>query len=348
MCFYSTRTGDRRNRQSVAISPRAGLLLEMYDAEESVFNQSLSAFRLGDYKLIRGPVRDDNYYYESSTNKINCSHVSLGSMVIETIVDLNDFLFGKGQSDTLNIMMAHLWMPDLITLTDTWFPAPTAYINQRNGAIGEEDAGHHEATDLRLYNIAMDPCERYNLAGDPQYAAIIAAIDQEVSAIAAHRPHVLPLDVQLDISLGGAWSKHHVSGDCDINPSIPKEHCRFTHSWVPDVSADDYTARAHTRNGTVLCTLCTFLAIVQRVLNCPAFLPLTDHTALLPCHCYRIGRRSDGPEGTDGDRRVHEMAHVEDGAALWHLRAGPCGHCGGDLDDRQDHDASGLRFTAVD
>jgi hypothetical protein len=201
------------------------VLLEMYSPEESVFNQSLSAYRLGDYKLIRGTVRDDNYYYESATNRINSSHPSLGSVLVERLIDLCDAVFGKGQCDTINIVIVHVWMPDIIALTDRWLPSAAA---QR---IPDE------SSDFRLYNIVRDPCEQTNLAGDPQYASIIAAIDQETASIAAHRRHVLPLDLQLDISLGGAWSKHHVSGDCSDNPAIKPRHCRFTHSWVPDVSS---------------------------------------------------------------------------------------------------------------
>jgi hypothetical protein len=224
--------GDQSNRQSVAVSPRAGLLVEMYAAEESVFNQSLAAYRLGDYKLIKGTVRDDNYYLESTNNKINCSHVSIGSQVIETVIDLFDTVFGKGQSDTVNIIMVHMWLHDLIVFTDALFPRSTQYLQTTAAA----DTAAHEATDLRLYNIAADPCEKVNLARDPQYASIIAAIEAELASITANRPPSLPIDLQIDISLGGQWSKHHVGGDCSSNPTIKPAHCRFTHSWVADVS----------------------------------------------------------------------------------------------------------------
>jgi hypothetical protein len=219
----------------VAVSPRAGLLVEMYSADESVFNQSLSAYRLGDFKLIKGTVRDDNYYFESTNNKINCSHVSIGSQLIETVIDLFDNVFGKGQSDTVNIIMVHMWLHDLITFTDALFPRSTQYL-QTTAA----DTAAHETTDLRLYNIAADPCEKVNLAGDLQYASVIAAIEKELSAIAANRPPSLPIDLQLDISLGAQWSKHHVGGDCSGNAAIKPSHCRFTHSWVADVSTCIY------------------------------------------------------------------------------------------------------------
>jgi hypothetical protein len=230
--------GDEQNRYTVAISPRAGLLIEMYGAEESVFNQSLSAYRLGDYKLIKGTVRDDNYYFESTTNRINSSHVSIGSQLIEGVIDWFDYLFGKGQSDTVNIIMVHMYLHDLVAFTDAVFPRSTRRMQTMVGSTADHSGGvgEHENTDIRLYNIVRDPCERVNLAADPQYAPVIAAIEAEISDIAAHRPPMLPLDLQLDISLDAAWSKHHVPGDCSANPAIKAKHCRFTHSWVPDVS----------------------------------------------------------------------------------------------------------------
>jgi hypothetical protein len=226
-------TGDDRNTNAVSPSPRAGVLLEMYSDEESVFHESLSAYRLGDYKLIRGTVRDDNYYYESTNNRVNSSRVTMGSAVIERAVDLCDATLGKGPCDTLSLIMVHMWMPKFIAFFERLFPEGAPAVS----AVNATNHGQHEATNLRLYNIARDPCERVNLAGDPQYASIIAAIDKETAKIAAHRRHVLPLDVQLDISLGGEWAKYHVAGDCSANPAIAPEHCRFTHSWVHDVSA---------------------------------------------------------------------------------------------------------------
>jgi hypothetical protein len=267
------------------------VLLEMYSPEESVFNQSLSAYRLGDYKLIRGTVRDDNYYYESTTNRINSSHPSLGSVLVERLIDLCDAVFGKGQCDTINIVIVHVWMPDIIALTDRWLPSAAA---QR---------APHETSDFRLYNIVRDPCEQTNLAGDPQYASIIAAIDQETANIAAHRRHVLPLDLQLDISLGGAWSKHHVSGDCSANRAIKPRHCRFTHSWVPDVSS---------QVPPMLSLLLRGQCIWSR---------LTGFN-----HIINPGGGPHGAGWPDGDGRVPAVPRLEGTAPAGHRGAGPRRH----------------------
>ena len=236
--------------------PRAGMLLELYTSEESVFNQSLSSYRLGDYKLIRGSVRDHNYYFESSSNKINSSHNSVGSYVIETIIDAQDYWFGKGQSDTLNIVLAHMWLHDLIVLTDWLFPYSTAWLQTTNTTeLFDEEVetdhstttgttattgssnNHHPSELIQLFNIVEDPCEHHNLARDPKYASIISTIDQELQSIMEHRPPMLPLHLQLDISTGGQWSRSHVTGDCSGNLGIKPDECRFTHSWVADVSS---------------------------------------------------------------------------------------------------------------
>ena len=217
--------------QHNAVSPRSGFLVEMYFANESVFDQSLVSYRLGDYKLIQGSVRDSNYYYESSNNRVNSSHLSLGAYVAESIIEWQDYLFGKGPSDTLNIVVIHMLMFDWIAFADWLYPL------RQNPPPHQNSVAHSEhSTTLRLYNIIHDPCEAFNLAEDPAYASTIAAIQKELDQVAAHRPALLPLDLQIDISHGSVWSKSHVPGDCSTNPDIKPEHCRFTHSWVADVS----------------------------------------------------------------------------------------------------------------
>jgi hypothetical protein len=193
-------------------SPRKGFLVEMYTAEESTFNQTLMSYRLGAYKLIRGMVRDSNYYAESSGAFLNCSHPTYSSKLIELTIEAMDYLFGKGPSDTLNIMLGHMFLHDLLSITD-----------------------HKPEPVLALYNIDEDPCERNNLAADPALAGVVREIDAELERIIATRAHSLHMELQLDISLGHDWAKTHVPGDCSTNPNIKPEHCRFTHSWVPDV-----------------------------------------------------------------------------------------------------------------
>lgn len=222
-----------RDDKAHSTSPRNSVLLEYYDSTESVFNQTLAAHRVGDYKLILGTVRDENYYFESTDNKVNSSHPSLGSHVIETIVDALDYFCGQGQSDTLNIVLVHMYMHDVVAMTDRFFPR----VPQMD--VRALPAPEHPPTDgslqKRLYNVARDPCERVNLAADPQYASIIAEIEEQIAEISRHRPPTLPMDLQLDISGGGPWHKTHKKGDCSADPSISEARCLFTHSWVPDV-----------------------------------------------------------------------------------------------------------------
>ena len=221
---------DDALQHHTAASPRDGFLVEMYFANESVFNQTLVSYRQGDFKLIEGSVRDVNYYYESSTNRINSSHLSLGSHLIESVVEWQDYLFGKGQSDTLNIMLVHVVMYDLIRIADYIYPLKSPVVHP-----SVENEGGLHGSQLRLYNVVKDPCETINLADDPHYAPTIASIRAELAAIAARRPPLLPLDQQIDISRGSLFDKSHVPGNCSADPSIKPEHCRFTHSWVADV-----------------------------------------------------------------------------------------------------------------
>ncbi|CAM9421039.1 unnamed protein product, partial [Ectocarpus fasciculatus] len=52
-------------------------LLEMYDAKDFIYNESLVSYLLGDMKLIEGVIRDPMYYYESERDCINSTDTSL-------------------------------------------------------------------------------------------------------------------------------------------------------------------------------------------------------------------------------------------------------------------------------
>lgn len=51
---------------SESTEPRKEILLELLCAEETVFEADVMAYRIGNYKLVVGAVRDSNWYTESS------------------------------------------------------------------------------------------------------------------------------------------------------------------------------------------------------------------------------------------------------------------------------------------
>ena len=69
----------------------------------------LNEYILGDYKLISGIVRDDNYYMESSTSGLflNTSTPRMVSYVMECVIRAAETFLGAGPFDTTRIIFTH-------------------------------------------------------------------------------------------------------------------------------------------------------------------------------------------------------------------------------------------------
>ena len=96
---------------SASVVPRDGVLLEMWAAYDTPFNEQLEAYRLGDFKLINGSVRDPNYYWESTTGRfLNISRPLWSSYGFEILIKGMEAIFGAGPFDTLRILIAHKYV----------------------------------------------------------------------------------------------------------------------------------------------------------------------------------------------------------------------------------------------
>jgi hypothetical protein len=203
----------RESKTAYSESPRKEVLLEMYYANESVFKQEMVSYRIGDYKLVRGILRDTNYYYESSGWFLNMSNPSIFARAFETLHHFVEaFLVSEGAYDAYRIAFTHGFMQTPLTLP------------QR---LGKEET-------YRLYNIKEDPSESKNLYYEESSAAIIQQIEERIEYYRLSR--LPPQKPWLVYHWWDVWGKTHVKGDCSMNPEIPEHLCRFAHPWIDDVS----------------------------------------------------------------------------------------------------------------
>ncbi len=203
-----------KDSSNVDISPRNEVLLEMYYPKEFIFSEGLVAYRIGDYKLIKGVVRDPHYYRESEHHfALNSSYQPWQLRVFEYFLHLGDRIFGLANFDNLRITYTHAIMQG---------------IGARAQREGKEETN-------RLYNIRTDPIESVNLFNEPWAKPIIEQIEERIAHYERTRPP--PQRAHYMYHLLNSWAKTHVPGDCSMNPKIPASDCRFTHPWIPEVSA---------------------------------------------------------------------------------------------------------------
>lgn len=189
---------------------RQEALLEMYDAENFLYNESLVAYVLGDLKLIDGVIRDPLYYYEADNDSINNTDTTLTTSLGQIEIRLGEAIFGSGPFDTSRVVITH------------------SRIHARLSEIGQID--NRNGSRLLLFNLSADPTESINIAS--QYPDIVEKIKFKIEAIRARRP--IQQKFWLQSHLVDDWPQTFVRGDCSMNPDIPADECHFTHPWVPD------------------------------------------------------------------------------------------------------------------
>jgi arylsulfatase A-like enzyme len=201
-----------------SVSPRQEMLLEMYYANESIYKQELVAYRMNDYKLIKGTIRDINYYEETTSSLfLNISSASWLTRFYELFHHfMETFFFDEAAYDHYRLRLTHGNM-------------------QRAMTIARKQEGKEEF--IRLYNIRDDPRETTNLVHENWTKPIITAIEERIEYYRLHRR--IPQSPWLQFPLLTTWAKTHVPGDCSMNRErIPDDRlCRFAHPWIPDVSS---------------------------------------------------------------------------------------------------------------
>lgn len=196
---------------------RNEMLLELYDAENFAFDESLAAYRFGRFKLVDGVLRDDAFYFESHRDRLNCSETSLLRSLTESVNRGVDWLFGAAKADLLRITLTHVLLQEQLSRPQKLGLVPTR----------------------RLYDLSQDPREENNLF--EHWPQLSAQRQEELAAIVAHmtakighfrrnmrRPQPAHLITPLD-----EWRQlTRVAGDCSANPRIPAAQCGFTHPWL--------------------------------------------------------------------------------------------------------------------
>ncbi len=186
------------------------MLLEMYYKEDMIFGEDLVAYRLGNYKLIRGVVRDDDYYSEALPGQ-DYIHKRMRSGLARTIeyfIRGLEIVCGIGQMDALRLTITHMF---LHSVTE----------------VGESDT-------VRLFDILNDPLEERDLSHEDFAIPIVAAMNEKLLKIKAGRPTQQKVWMQFHMQ---AWKHTHVRGDCSMNTEIKQSDCFFTHPWIADVRA---------------------------------------------------------------------------------------------------------------
>lgn len=200
-----------KDSSNVDNSPRNEILLEMYYPNEFIFSEGLVAYRIGDYKLIKGVLRDTNYYRESMhPYTLNISSQSWKVRVFEYFLHIGDRIFGLSNFDNLRITYTHAIMQGILARPKI------------------------DETSL-LFNIRTDPTETTNLFNEPWAKPIIEQIEERIAHYERSRPP--PQKAHYMFHLWNTWAKTHVPGDCSMNPKIRPSDCRFTHPWIPEVSS---------------------------------------------------------------------------------------------------------------
>lgn len=84
-----------------SVGPRDGVLLEMWGPYDTPFMEQLEAYRLGDFKLINGTVRDANYYWESKWGYfLNISKPLWVTYGVEVFTRILEAVFGVSRCDS--------------------------------------------------------------------------------------------------------------------------------------------------------------------------------------------------------------------------------------------------------
>ena len=108
MASFLSPSHEANKDKGCTANPRDGLLLEMWAAGDTPFGETLEAYRLVDYKLINGTVRDPNYYGESSSGFfLNISRPLWITYSMETLIKCFEIVFGAGPFDTMRIILTH-------------------------------------------------------------------------------------------------------------------------------------------------------------------------------------------------------------------------------------------------
>lgn len=202
---------------------RNEILLELYCADENMFNQDLFAYRVGDYKYIQGIVGDGNWYYPSSVDKINATSIHHKwtfyhgvVRLFEDLIRLGDYIYGEGAFDSTRMMLVH----GVLLQIDRRFRKKTPEISY---SYNNKSAIHS----IFLFNIREDPYEQNNIV--ELYPELVKDIQSKLYQFRDNRPKQQYYWEQL---IGEEMVNTFVSGDCSMNPQIPQEQCRFVHPWI--------------------------------------------------------------------------------------------------------------------
>eukprot|EP01038_Epipyxis_sp_PR26KG_P007515 gene7515-10237_t len=216
--LHPNQTINQQNKENEiqTAGPRNEILLEMYYKEDSIFDEDLESYRYGDYKLIKGIIRDGHYYHEplQNSNFLNIKSNEILNNTIyklfQSLLHILELFFGAGPFDMMRISLTHKYFQDSIKSSQN---PPQDYI--------------------RLYDIINDPLEITNIAS--LHPNIVKIIEEKLLIIKNNRPVQQKVWMQYD--LDSIWTKTFVPGDCSANTYIKKkESCLFAHPWIADVS----------------------------------------------------------------------------------------------------------------
>ncbi len=215
--------------QRFSDSPRDEMLYEFQPERESAFAQGVLAYRAGKYKLIRGIVRDEGYYFESPRDSLSHSQQSPLTALTEAAIRAGDWVFGTANYDMGRISTTHQILQDALS----------------------RDQVKGRAETLRLFDLESDPLETENLYHLPWAKDIVRELEGRLDQIERDRPPSQRACFEID--LHKHWRNTLIPGDCSMNPRIHRDQCLFAHPWILEVSLSRVYSTHYMNNLTVVC-----------------------------------------------------------------------------------------------
>ena len=120
--------------------------------------------RKGKYKLLKGYIRDPNWYHEPNKDKMNTTDTGVLVRVLENLARLTDWLFGHVSNDLLRI-----WLTNFVLFNSY----------AKNGGI-----------QTLLFDVENDPQEKVNLAN--KFPDVVEDILKDIEIYKKELPRTAP------------------------------------------------------------------------------------------------------------------------------------------------------------
>lgn len=197
---------------------RNEVVLDLFTEEEGIFGDSMIAIRHGDIKLVKGWVRDGEWYRESNAHWLNSTDKTFASTLGELMIKSSEMIYTQPQFDTARHVLVHGLVMRMLDSRES----------------------------TSIYNITDDPAESRDLSRS--HPELLRQMLERANFLKSKKLPQLPVWLELEESLRAAtW----ISGNCSQSSEIKVSECMFLHPWLSDdadpVSGKLRDGRSHIR-----------------------------------------------------------------------------------------------------